>query len=156
METITLVQTGKRYSLPLILIDEPGGSYWQHCLDFFQKELLKRGYINSGDFNLIDRVDSTSAAVAKIDRFYRRFHSLRYVNGRLIIRLKEQPSPEKIADLNIRFADILRPGGALTPCDPLPQEADEPELAGLPRLAADFNREDFGRLRRLIDALNED
>jgi uncharacterized protein (TIGR00730 family) len=156
METITLVQTGKRYSLPLILIDEPGGAYWQHCLDFFEKELLKRGYINADDFSLIDRVESTAAAVAKIDRFYRRFHSLRYVNGRLIIRLQERLSPEKIADLNIRFADILRPGGNLVPCDPLPQEADEPELAGLPRLAADFNREGFGRLRRLIDALNED
>ncbi|MBI4390867.1 MAG: hypothetical protein HY575_03200 [candidate division NC10 bacterium] len=31
---------------------------------------------------------------------------------------------------------------------------NEPELADLPRLLLRFNRRDFGRLRRLIDALN--
>jgi uncharacterized protein (TIGR00730 family) len=42
METLTLVQTGKRYTLPLILIDEPGGTYWKRWLSFLKNELLSR------------------------------------------------------------------------------------------------------------------
>ena len=34
-------------------------------------------------------------------------------------------------------------------------EADEPEFAHLPRLIVDFNRKDFSRLRKLIDAIND-
>jgi hypothetical protein len=41
---------------------------------------------------------------------------------------------------------------ALSPA--LSAEADEPEIAHLPRLIVDFNRIDFGRLRDLIDAVN--
>ena len=40
LETLTLVQTGKRYSLPLVLIDEPGGTYWSQCLEFFETGLI--------------------------------------------------------------------------------------------------------------------
>jgi hypothetical protein len=36
----------------------------------------------------------------------------------------------------------------------LEAEADEQEIAHLPRLTVDFNRKDFGRLRNLIDAVN--
>jgi hypothetical protein len=36
----------------------------------------------------------------------------------------------------------------------LPEEADEPEIAGLQRLVLDFNRWDYGNLRRLIDEIN--
>ena len=38
METLTLVQTGKRNALPLILVDEPGGSYWAAWTRFIEKE----------------------------------------------------------------------------------------------------------------------
>ena len=43
METLTLVQTGKRNPLPLILVDEPEGTYWLRWLKFFEKELLAQG-----------------------------------------------------------------------------------------------------------------
>jgi hypothetical protein len=49
---------------------------------------------------------------------------------------------------------MLRPGGDLRLSEPLSEEADESEIAHFPRLVADFNRQDFGRLRKLIDALN--
>jgi hypothetical protein len=40
--------------------------------------------------------------------------------------------------------------------DALPQEADETEIAHLPRLCLTFNRIHFGFLRLLIDRLNEE
>ena len=155
LETLTLVQTGKRYSLPLILIDEPGGSYWSQCMDFFERELLGRGFISKADLSLFECVQSVNEAVARINRFYSRYHSLRYVGDRLVIRLKSALAPAKLRELEKRFADMLTPGGRMTAGSALKEENDVPEINHLPRLVVDFNLEDFGRLRQFIDAIND-
>lgn len=154
METLTLLQTGKRNPMPLILIDEPGGTYWSRWFNFFEKELLAQGYINATDFDLFERVESVDDAVTRIERFYFRYHSLRYVEGRLVIRLTSAMAQPKVRELKARFSEILTPKGDLFLSGPLPIESDEPEIAHLPRLIVDFNRQDFGRLRSLIDAIN--
>ncbi|MEK6775447.1 MAG: TIGR00730 family Rossman fold protein [bacterium] len=154
METLTLLQTGKRDPLPLILVDEPGGSYWSQWLKFFKKELLDHGYISDTDFDLFERVESADDALAKIDHFYRRYHSMRFVGEKLVIRLTSAIDPQRVMELNERFPDILLPRGSLTLSGPLPAESDEPEIAHLPRLVVDFSRQDFGRLRNLIDVIN--
>ena len=155
LETLTLVQTGKRYSLPLVLIDEPGGTYWSQCMEFFEKELLGRGLIGKDDLSLFECVESVEDAVARINRFYRRFHSLRYVGDRLVIRLQSALPPDVLHELEDRFSDMLRPGGRMQACSALKEEADVPEIAHLPRLVVEFNQEDFGRLRQFIDAIND-
>jgi uncharacterized protein (TIGR00730 family) len=154
METLTLTQTGKLYPLPLILIDRPGGSYWSGWLRFVEEELLSKGYIEPMDLGLFDRVHSVEEAVNRIDRFYWRYHSMRYVGERLVFRLTSGIYNAAILEIKRSFNDILRPGGDLYVSGPLPEEADEPEIAHLPRLIIDFNRKDFARLRNLIDAVN--
>lgn len=154
METLTLVQTGKRNPMPLMLVDEPGGTYWSKWIKFFQDELQASGYISDSDFALFERVDSVEAAVGGINRFYSRYHSMRYVNGQLVIRLTSELADNHIEKLRERFADILAPGGTMALSGPLPLEKDEQELVHLPRLVIDHNRRDFGRLRNLIDMIN--
>jgi len=155
METLTLVQTGKRPPLPLVLVDEPGGTYWQRWFRFLQEELLAEGYIVESDFSLFTRVASVEEAIHVIDRFYRRYHSLRWVNGRLVLRLTSEMEPAAIRDLEQRFRPLLTPQGGVRSSGALAAEADEPDIAHLPRLVVDFSRQDFGGLRRLIDAVNE-
>lgn len=155
METLTLLQTGKRYPLPLILIDEPGGTYWSHWERFIRNELLDRGLISAMDFRFFERVHSVDEAVRRINRFYRRYHSLRFVGERLVLRLQSPIPPEAAERLAREFADILQPGGGMTWGSALAEEADEPEIIHLPRLILDFNHKDFGRLRALIDLLND-
>ena len=154
MDTLTLVQTGKRDPLPLVLVDEPGGTYWSHYLQFFKEKLLKEGYISDTDFDLFECVESVDDVMERINRFYRRYHSLRYVEGQLVIRLSSPLEAESVQRLRKDFSDILTPGGVIVHSGPLPAEADEPELAALPRLIVDFDRKNFGRLRSLIDAIN--
>jgi len=154
METLTLVQTGKRNPLPLVLVDEPGGTYWKQWTRFFENELLARGYISGSDFSLFERFDSVDAAIRHINRFYSRYHSLRYAEEKLVIRLTSALTTAQAQDLQARFADMLTPGGSIRPSAALEVESDEPEIARLPRLLMDFNRRDFGRLRTLIDAVN--
>ncbi|PIV85366.1 MAG: TIGR00730 family Rossman fold protein, partial [Nitrospirae bacterium CG17_big_fil_post_rev_8_21_14_2_50_50_9] len=111
METLTLLQTGKRDPMPLILVDEPGGSYWSQWLKFFKKELLAHGYISGTDFDLFERVESADDALAKIDHFYRRYHSMRFVGEKLVIRLSSAIDPSRVMELKGRFSDILSPRG---------------------------------------------
>ena len=155
METLTLLQNGKLYPLPLILMDEPGGTYWDNWIDFVSHELLARGNIDKTDFHLFKQLGSSQDVVRVIDTFYHRYHSLRYVNGKLIIRLTSTPSSEKVQELNQGFADILVPNGTIKLSGTMDCELDEPEIIHLPRLALDFNRRDFGRLHQLIDCINE-
>jgi hypothetical protein len=155
METLTLLQTGKRYPLPLVLIENPGDAYWLSWLSFLEKGPLTRGYIDAMDFDLFDRVESVEEAVTRIDRFYSRYHSLRYVGEQLVLRLTSGMDQSRIRDLKQRFSDILKPDGDLYLSGPLPEEEDEPDISHLPRLIVHFNRKDFGRLRKLIDAINK-
>ena len=154
METLTLLQNGKHDPIPLIFLDEPSGTYWLKWLQFFAEELMSQGYINDSDFYLIDRVDSVDAVVEIINHFYRRYHSLRYVEKQMVIRLSSGIDPQCVEGLKNRFQDILIPGGDIYLSGPLPAEADEPEIADLPRLVIDFNRKDFGRLQHFIKAIN--
>jgi uncharacterized protein (TIGR00730 family) len=154
METLTLVQTGKRNPVPLVLVDEPGGTYWSRWIEFVKETLLARGYISQSDMTLFERVDSVDDALQRINHFYSRYHSLRYIDNRLVIRLTSGIDQGKMGEMRIRFSDILRPQGEMYLSGPLPEEIDEPEIGHLPRLLVDFKRDDFGRLRELIDAIN--
>jgi uncharacterized protein (TIGR00730 family) len=156
METLTLLQNGKRNPLPLILIEEPnGGTYWSRWIHFFKEELLSQGYISDCDFQLFECVNSIDEAVERINHFFRRYHSMRYVNSRLVIRLSSSIDSSSVEKLNKDFSDILMPDGKIILSQALPEEKDEPEIINLPRLIVDFNLKDFGRLRTLVDEINE-
>jgi hypothetical protein len=155
METLTLVQTGKRDPLPLVLVETPGDGYWDRWHDFIERQLLAAGRIDADDLSLLEIVSSAEDAVARIDRFYRRYHSLRYIDGRCVLRLTAPLSVAQIAGLEETFADLLVPGGRIQAAAALPEEEDQPEIAHLPRLVVDFDRYRFGRLRQLIDHLND-
>lgn len=153
MEVLTLLQTGKRDMLPVVFLDEPGGDFWAHFQEFVERRLLRNGMISPEDLSFYKLTDSVSDAVDEILGFYRVYHSMRYVRDRLVLRLERNLSDETLDAVNVQFADLLARGRfAIT--KPLPEEKDEVDLAGLPRLVFHFNRHDFGRLRRLIDFLN--
>lgn len=155
METLTLVQTGKRNPLPLVLVDDPTCPYWTEFIKFLEEGLLQHNYISKTDLALFERVDSIEAAIAKINRFYSRYHSMRYVNGHLVFRLTSPISEGNIRTLKEHFIDILLPQGDIVQSGALPEELEDADVVALPRLVIDFNRKDFGRLRNLIDAIND-
>ena len=154
METLTLMQTGKRNPMPLVLVDDPECSYWSSVNKLFVEELLARNYIYPSDFSIFEKVCSVDDAVERIRHFYYRYHSIRYVHGRLVMRLTSQLSPNDIDTLKDQFEDILLPGGTIAASGALAVEEADDDVVSLPRLLIDFNRRSFGRLRNLIDAVN--
>jgi uncharacterized protein (TIGR00730 family) len=152
-ECLTLIQTGKAPLIPVVCIDPPGGDFWRHRRRYFEKRLLSEGMISPEDLNLFRVTDDVSQAVEEIERFYRVYHSSRYVREKLVLRLTQAPRPEVLGELERSFRDILVTGGFELRDGPLPEE-NEPPLAALPRLVFHFNRLSFGRLRELVDVLN--
>jgi hypothetical protein len=153
-ETLTLLQTGKSALLPLVCVDREGGDYWHTWDAYLRGTLLSRGLIAAEDLSLYRVADRLDDATSEILTFYRNYHSSRYVGNRLVFRLHHAPTPEAIYRLESEFGDILAEGGfSVGPA--LPEEAEEVSLADLPRLTFVFNRRSFGRLRQLIDALNQ-
>jgi uncharacterized protein (TIGR00730 family) len=153
-EVLTLVQTGKSVPMPIIFVDRPGGSFWQGWQDYVQKHLLARGLIGAEDLHLYMITDNIDDAVEEVRHFYSNYHSLRYARDDVVMRLHREPTPEQMAYINDNFGDIKK-SGKFVLTEPLPVERDEPALKDLHRLVFAFNRKDHGRLRMLINYLND-
>jgi uncharacterized protein (TIGR00730 family) len=152
-EALTLMQTGKSQLMPLVLVDKPGGVFWKTWDKHIREHLLRDKLISADDLNLYQITDSADEAVKIITRFYRNFHSTRWVKDCLVIRLQHAPSPSAIAAMNEDFADIIN-GEPIKIIPPTPEEVADTAHLHLPRIAFGFNRHDHGRLRQMIDVLN--
>ncbi|MFG0260990.1 MAG: TIGR00730 family Rossman fold protein [Novipirellula sp. JB048] len=154
LETLTLMQTGKQTMMPLVLLDSEGGSYWRDLGQFLEKQLLKTGMISPEDISLYKITDSVDETIDEMLHFYRNYHSMRYVRDRLVFRLQHKLSAPALEHIREQFADILVEG-SFEQTTPLPDESGEPDLAHLPRLVFHFNRRALGRLRLLINTIND-
>jgi hypothetical protein len=151
---LTLLQTGKTHPRPVVLVDEPGGVFWETWRRFLEDSLLKWGLISAEDFYLFRITSSVEEAVREIHGFYRVFHSMRYAGRDLVIRIRKPLAPVALAALNRDFPDLLTEG-SICQGHALPEEADEPAIADLARIVFRFDSGRQGRLRQLIDRLND-
>ncbi|MEW6745782.1 MAG: LOG family protein [Planctomycetota bacterium] len=155
-ESFTLMQTGKGSILPVVLVEPPGSGYWSRFARYLRNHLVNAGYISADDMKLFRVFETAAEARDEIRRFYRLYHSSRYVGQTLVLRLQTPLPDAVIRELNREFASLLVKGnGRIRPSPPLDAEATEPELAHLPRLLIPFNRRDFSKLRLLIDRIND-
>ena len=154
METLTLVQTGKNPPIPLVLIDDDQGGYWEPWFEFLRDTLLTRGLISGEDCGLFTITRDPFEAAQVINDFYGVYHSSRFVGKALVIRLSKPLSAEQIGILQEEFSEIVEPGSRLAITPALPAEEDQPDLLDLPRLAFDFNRRNYGLLEAFLRRLN--
>ena len=153
-EVLTLMQTGKARVIPVVLLDRPGGSYWETWMRFLTDHLFRLGFVSDDDFHLFKVVRDVDEAVGEILQFYRVYNSVRWVGDQLVIRLSQRLTTSAVAELNEQFTDLVRKGRIIQR-DALPQEKNEPDIWNLPRLTLVPHRRDFGRFRQLIDAVNQ-
>lgn len=154
-ETVTLIQTGKRDLMPIVVIDAEGENYFTDLVEYMQKHLLSAKLISPDDLSLIKVTHSVAEAFDEVIGFYTVYNSMRYVKERLYLRLHEAPSPEFLKRLNTEFRDIIVEG-QIESVHSHPFEADEPHLANLPRIAFNFNRRALARLRQMVDLINDE
>ena len=152
-EVLTLMQTGKARIIPVVLLDRPGGSYWQTWMKFLTDHLSKLGFVSEDDFHMFKIARDVDAAVAEILQFYKVYNSVRWVGEQLVIRLSQRLTGSAVEMLNQQFSDLVRKG-KIVQREALAQEKNEPDIWNLPRLVLSPHRRDFGRFRELIDAIN--
>jgi len=153
-ELLTLLQTGKATPAPVVLLDVPGGTYWTRWVAYLDAELVGKGLVSPDDHDLFHATDDVEAAVESIQRFWRSYHSIRWVGDRLVIRLRHRPTPQEMAGLNQRFRDLLLQGD-IELSEPLAAEVADRDELDLARLVMRYDARRAGRLRSLIDALND-
>jgi uncharacterized protein (TIGR00730 family) len=152
-EVLTLLQTGKAYPMPVVLLDAPGGTYWPNWRRFVEDELAANGLINEVDLCLVHITDDVADAVAHVEAFYRNYHSMRYVGRRLVLRHLHALTDDQVAELASEFGDIVV-SGTIERADASPAEVADDDVVDLPRLALRFDQTGHARLRQLIDRLN--
>jgi hypothetical protein len=162
-ECLTLGQTGKSPPIPVVLIDRPGGTYWREWDAYVQKHLIDRELISPEDDELYTVTDDLNRAYEAIAGFYRVYHSSRYIDAQLVIRLNQELADEEVEQLNQSFSDIILTGkiekSQALPKEvqneqPQPQQVQE-DTDHLPRLIFHFNQRDHGRLYQMIAAINK-
>jgi hypothetical protein len=132
-EVLTLLHTGRTMPVPLIFMEHEGGTYWKGVFEMFENTLLKQGMISPDDMFIYRYLTSTESALDYIHGFYRRYHSLRYIENQIVLRINT-PLPERLREeLCEKYADFLGDFG-IHASGPLVVEEDEPELLHLPRL----------------------
>jgi uncharacterized protein (TIGR00730 family) len=154
-EVLTLIQTGKSPIVPIVLVEgaDPEGKplgYWKRWEFGVVENLLSQGWISAEDPGLYEFASSPADAVQRILRFYHRYHSSRYVDDDLVIRLKRPLAEAQVAELDREFRHLVKSG---TIHQTGVVEGDD-EHHTLPRLRFHFAKRGFGSLRKLIDRIN--
>jgi uncharacterized protein (TIGR00730 family) len=153
-EILTLMQTGKMPIVPIVMIDRQNGHYWETWRRFITNDLLHNGLVSESDFHLIHITYDVDDAVRHINAFYRNFHSYRWVREKMVIRIHRPLTEESVQALNSRFdgmlaADRIEQTGALE------EEIDDAHLHHMPRIVLTPHKRDFGKIRLLLNAINE-
>ncbi len=152
-ECMTLSQNGKFGPVPLVLIDQPGGDYWSSWSQYIDQQLVQKGLVSPDDPSLYTVTDNLEVACDAITSFYQVYHSSRYVDNQLVIRLTKELSDAEVEQLNANFQGILVKG-QIVKSQALPKEGQD-ETSALPRLVLHFNQRDLGRLYQMIGVINQ-
>jgi uncharacterized protein (TIGR00730 family) len=153
LEMFTLLQTGKAAPAPVVLLDHPGGTFWEGFLQFLRTDVLPRQLIDEGDLDLFLVTDDAQEATDELQRFVRNYRSIRWVGKRLLVRVAQGPTDDELAELQQEFG-WLSTDGQIQRSDPLPAELADDDNIELARIALRYDGFHAGGLRRLINALN--
>jgi uncharacterized protein (TIGR00730 family) len=153
-EILTLMQTGKMPIVPVVMVDRQNGHYWETWRRFCTNDLLHNGLISESDFNLIHVTYDVDDAVKHITDFYRNFHSYRWVREKMVIRIQRPLTDEAIQTLNDKFDTVLA-ADRISQTGALEEEADDHHLHQMPRIVLVPHKRDFGKIRLLLNTINE-
>lgn len=151
-EILTLMQTGKMPIVPVVMLERPGGKYWETLRRFIAEELMQGGHVSPQDMNFFRIVRTIDDALGCVLGFYRNFHSCHWQEDHLSIFLTKRLSDGAIDRLNSGFSFMLQSGrieqkqcsGASVAGDGAPQFC----------LSLTPHERHFGEIRMLIDAVN--
>jgi len=152
-ELLTLAQTAKSVPVPIVMLEIAGDPFWTPLMEVMEPLLIRHGLITASDTSLYKITDDVREAVHEITAFYANYHSIRFVNNRLYIRVQRPIDIGAFTDMVDTFGYLSR-DGLLTQSGPTDVETKENDVPHLARISLDYNAKGFADLRPLIDAIN--
>ena len=138
-ELLTLMHTGKSKPAPVVLVEEPGGSYWNQWLVFVHDAMMNSGYLDQKDACLFSLCQSVPAVISEIELFYSNYQSFTLDDVRGLLQLRTPPTPVQLSKAAEMFPMFNRVEGFR--CDHS-------------SLTFDFDGRNYVNLRLLIDEVN--
>lgn len=138
-EVLTLIDTGKTTPAPVVLLDRPGGRFWDQWFAFVDEAIVANEYVDTDNFYLARRVTSVNDAVAEIERFYSNYRSFATDGERGVLAVHRLPSEAQLAALRASVPLFDRNGGY--------------RVEGR-TITFDFDGRNYVNLRQVIDQVN--
>ncbi|MDQ6952515.1 MAG: LOG family protein [Mariprofundaceae bacterium] len=151
-ETLTLLQTGRNPPMPVVLLEAPGQDFWGPFMHSWVRRLIHDGLISPEDSSLMFHTDSIEAATAHIRDFYINYHSFRYVDHWVLLRLLNPLSQNSLEHLNAEFTDVLSEG-VIEQVFEWPHKDDDC-YKHLPRLRMQLDQHRMNMLPQMIRRIN--
>lgn len=153
-ELLTLAQTAKSVPVPIVFLEVPGHPFWTPLMKAMEPLLLDHGLISASDTSLYTITDNIEDAVNEITNFYSNYHSIRFVNDVLYIRLQRSVPTERFSEIARRCA-ALASDGVIEQTTATAEEIHDNDVTEMPRVSLKYAAKGFADLRELIDALNK-
>jgi uncharacterized protein (TIGR00730 family) len=139
-EILTLLHTGKTDPAPVVLVDRPGGTFWEKWLQFINDEVIGGEYIGASDMCLVHLSHDVDDAVQEIERFYSNYISTTIAEGRAAVVVRQLPTSEQLEDL-AGLVPIFASGDGF--------KVEESSVT------FNFEHRNYANLRLIIDAINK-
>lgn len=152
-ELLTLAQTAKSVPVPIVFLEVPGDPFWTPLMKTMEPLLLAHGLISPSDITLYKITDNIQEAVQEVVGFYSNYHSIRFVNNRLYIRIHRALPASDLAALSHEF-NHLGDGNTFEQGGPTADEVRDNDNLALTRVSLNYTAKGFADLRPLIDELN--
>ncbi len=152
-ELLTLAQTAKSVPVPIVFLEVPGDPFWTPLMETMEPLLLAHGLISPSDVSLYRITDDVSVAVDEVIGFYANYHSIRFVDDRLYLRLQRR-IPDADFTAIAHEHRHLASDGVIEQTTATEAEIRDDDNVDLARVALDYSAKGFADLRPLIDALN--
>ena len=153
-ELLTLAQTAKSVPVPIVFLEVPGDPFWTPLMNTMEPLLRKHGLISDNDHTLYRIADSIEEAVDEIVGFYSNYHSIRFVDGVMYLRIHRRIPDHDFAAIAREHAHLAT-DQVITQTNATDAEQRDSDHVGLTRVALNYAGKGFASVRPLIDALNK-
>ena len=105
-EILTLLHTGKTDPVPVVLVDQPGGTFWSSWTEFMSRQVVAEGYLSPGDEVTYVVCDDVASALSEITGFYANYVGCVTGQGEAMLDIRYAPSDEEFARLTAAFGHL--------------------------------------------------
>ena len=140
-EILTLLHTGKSTPVPVVLLDAPGGTFWERWRAFLDEEVVAAEYVDADGIDLARAFHSVDEGVREIEHFYSNYQGFALYGERATLEMRHVPERARLDEFARHFPLFARGQGIV--------------ITSQHSVEFDFDGRHYSQLRRLIDVIND-